>query len=135
MKTLKTAAFAILAAAAALPAAAQDLPGFVTETLPAYILGETATWYGKLVGAEGPLDAKTRELVMLGVAAQIPCDYCVYGHSTVARAAGATDEEIKAAVAAAAAVRMWSTVLNGNAYALDDFKAELDAVVPMHLGQ
>ena len=135
MKTLKTAAFAILAAAAALPAAAQDLPGFFTETIPAYTLKETAAWYGTLVGAEGPLDAKTRELVMLGVAAQIPCDYCVYGHTTVARAAGATEEEIKAAVAAAGAVRMWSTVLNGNAYALEDFKVELDAVVPMHLGQ
>ena len=132
MINLKSLAIAALIAS---PAAAQELPGFMSETYPAYAMQEMAAWYGQLVGEDGALDAKTRELVMLGVAAQIPCDYCVYGHTTIARAAGATDEEIKSAVAAAAAVRMWSTVLDGNAYPLETFEVELDAVVPMHLGQ
>ena len=129
MKTLKIAALVSLVA---IPAVAQErVPDFFADTYPAYALDEAVAWYGTLTGGKGSLDAKTRELIMLGVAAQIPCTYCVHGHTRVALAAGATDAEIKDAVAAAAAVRMWSTVLNGTAYPLEDFKTEFDAIVPL----
>lgn len=59
------------------------------------------------------LDGKTKELISLGVAAQIPCKYCVYFHSQAARGHGATDEDLEEAVAMAAVTRHWSTVLNG----------------------
>jgi AhpD family alkylhydroperoxidase len=59
------------------------------------------------------LDIKTKELIGLAVAAQIPCHYCVYVHISVAKANGATDEQIREAVAMAAISRHWSTVLNG----------------------
>ncbi len=59
------------------------------------------------------LDGKTKELIGLAVAAQIPCQYCVYFHTAAAKANGATDEEIREAVAMAAIARHWSTVLNG----------------------
>ena len=59
------------------------------------------------------LDGKTKELMGLAVASQIPCAYCVYFHTAAAKANGATDEEIKEAVAMAAIVRHWSTVMNG----------------------
>ncbi len=36
------------------------------------------------------LDGKTKELIGLGVAAQIPCDYCIYFHTEAARKNGAT---------------------------------------------
>jgi AhpD family alkylhydroperoxidase len=84
---------------------------------------------GVLEGEQAVLEAKTRELVSLGVAAQIPCQYCIYAHTKGARAAGATDAEIREAVAAAATVRHWSTVLNGMQYDLDAFKAEYDELV------
>ena len=73
-------------------------------------------------------DAKTRELIALAVAAQIPCAYCVYVHNKNARANGASESEVREAVATAAHVRHWSTVLNGMAYDFDAFKAEVDSM-------
>jgi AhpD family alkylhydroperoxidase len=54
------------------------------------------------------LDGKTKDLMGLAVASQIPCQYCVYFHTQAARLNGASDEEIKEAVAMAAIVRHWS---------------------------
>jgi AhpD family alkylhydroperoxidase len=75
------------------------------------------------------LDGKTKELLGLAVSAQIPCSYCIYFHTAAARAHGATDAEIGEAVAMAAIVRHWSTVLNGMQVDLDDFKEETDALL------
>jgi len=78
------------------------------------------------LGEDAKLNAKTRELIALGVAAQIPCKYCIYVHTKNARANGASEGEIREAVAMAAHVRHWSTVLNGMAYDYDAFTAEVD---------
>jgi AhpD family alkylhydroperoxidase len=59
------------------------------------------------------LPSKTKELIGLAVAAQIPCSYCVYAHTELARLGGATDREIAEAVAMAALTRNLSTMLNG----------------------
>lgn len=74
------------------------------------------------------LDAKTRELVSLAVAAQIPCDYCIYYHRKAAVASGATEEELREAVVMAAVIRHWSTILHGAAYDMEAFKAETDGM-------
>ena len=76
---------------------------------------------------KGALDGKTKQLIALGVAAQIPCQYCVYAHTAMAKKAGATDAEIKEAIAAAAITRELSTVINGNAYDMASFKKQIDA--------
>ncbi|WP_424932954.1 carboxymuconolactone decarboxylase family protein [Amaricoccus macauensis] len=110
---------------------AQEPPRFFSETYPSHALGPAMQWYGTLGDEGAELNAMTRELVMLGVSAQIPCDYCVYAHAENARSAGATEAQIKEAVAAAAAVRMWSTVLNGMSYDYAAFTAEFDK---MHAG-
>ena len=73
------------------------------------------------------LSAKVRELIALGVAAQVPCQYCIYYHTKAAAAQGATEEEIREAVHMSSLVRHWSTVLQGNQYDLEAFKAETDA--------
>jgi AhpD family alkylhydroperoxidase len=73
------------------------------------------------------LPSKVRELIGLAVAAQIPCQYCVYYHIKAARAAGASQEEIREAVHQASLTRHWSTILYGNQYDLDTYKAEIDA--------
>ena len=65
-------------------------------------------------------------MIGLAVSAQVPCSYCGYFHTAVARAYGATDDEIKEAVALAAISRHWSTVLNGMAADLPTFKREID---------
>jgi AhpD family alkylhydroperoxidase len=73
------------------------------------------------------LPSKTRELIGLAVAAQIPCQYCVYYHIKAAKAAGASQEEIREAVHQASLTRHWSTILYGNDYDLATYKSEIDA--------
>jgi AhpD family alkylhydroperoxidase len=75
------------------------------------------------------LSGKTKELLGLAVAAQIPCQYCVYFHTAAAKLNGATDDEIREAVAMAAIVRHWSTVLNGMQVDFAGFKRETDTVL------
>jgi AhpD family alkylhydroperoxidase len=65
------------------------------------------------------------QLIGLGVAAQIPCRYCIYAHTVLAEKAGASEQEIKEAIAAAAETRKLSTMLNGMQYDMDKFKSEL----------
>jgi AhpD family alkylhydroperoxidase len=59
------------------------------------------------------LDNKTKELIGLAVASQIPCQYCIYFHTEAARANGASEQQIREAVGMSAVVRMASTVING----------------------
>jgi len=49
-------------------------------------------------------------------------------HTKNAIAAGASEAEIREAVATAAQIRLWSTVLNGMGYDFDTFKAEVDKI-------
>ena len=72
-----------------------------------------------------------KELIGLAVASQIPCAYCVYFHTAAARANGATEEEVREAVAMAAVSRHWSTVLNGMQVDLSTFKADTDRALRM----
>lgn len=127
VKTLILAGAVILGASTF--AVGQDVPKFYTDTYPEHALQSALAARGVLEGEQAALDAKTRELIALGVAAQVPCSYCVYAHPKKARARGASEAEIREAVATAATVRHWSTVLNGMQYDLDDFKAEFDRLV------
>jgi AhpD family alkylhydroperoxidase len=111
-------------ALAAVGAYAADPPNWMRQVTPGHVLDQA--WGGyQAVYAGGALSAKTKQLIALGVSAQIPCTYCVAGHTQAARAAGATDDEIKEAVAVAGQVRMWSTMLNGSAYDMNRFQEEI----------
>jgi AhpD family alkylhydroperoxidase len=123
MKRLILASVMALFATTAL---AQGPPKFFQDTYPEHALKSALEARGVLQGEGAKLDAKTRELISLGVAAQIPCIYCVYAHMKNARAKGASEAEIREAVATAADIRRWSTVLNGMAYDFEAFKAEVD---------
>lgn len=108
------------------PLLGEEPPSFYKNTFPEHALKEKMEAEKVLVGKNAQLDTKTRELIALGVAAQIPCVYCVYAHDKNARAAGASEAEIREAVATAAHVRHWSTVLNGMGYDFESFKTEVD---------
>ena len=71
------------------------------------------------------LDAKTKALISLAVASQIPCSYCIWSDTNAARSAGATDQEIAEAVAMAGLTRNTSTLLNGLQVDFDTFKKEM----------
>ena len=93
---------------------AQEAPEWMKQTLPDQALKPLGDEYLAVMNPTGALDGKTKQLIALGVAAQIPCAYCVYAHTKAAKAAGATDAEIKEAIATAALVRFNSTMLNGS---------------------
>lgn len=125
-RLLATIGFGLLAFGAAPAAHAGDVPPFIQQTYPKQAI-QAAVAERKQVMRDGALDSKTKYLIALGVAAQIPCRYCVYFDTKAAKHAGATDAQIKEAIAAAALVRKWSTVLNGSAYDFDELKREVDA--------
>jgi len=99
------------------------------DAIPVHALPGAWDNFKQLQGPENVIPPKYRELMQLAVAAQIPCEYCVYYHITVAKAFGATDEEIKEAVAHGAQTRQWSMVLQGNQIELEDFKSEVNAAL------
>lgn len=139
-------ALAIATATAAIgPATAQDasaeatyrdmeqtlglVPSFFKQFPASGISGGWAEFKGIQLNPKTKLDGKTKELIGLAVSAQVPCHYCVYFHTAVAKANGATDEEIQEAVAMAAVSRHWSTVLNGMQVDFATFKQETDTVL------
>jgi AhpD family alkylhydroperoxidase len=71
------------------------------------------------------LPPKTKALISLAVASQIPCSYCIWSDTMAARQFGATDEEIAEAVAMAGHARLWSTMLNGLQVDFEQFKKEM----------
>jgi AhpD family alkylhydroperoxidase len=75
------------------------------------------------------LSGKTKELIGLAVAAQVPCRYCVYGHTEFAKLNGATSAELGEAVAMAGLTRHWSTVINGIQTDVGKFRADIGRVV------
>ncbi|MGB0086274.1 MAG: carboxymuconolactone decarboxylase family protein [Rhodomicrobiaceae bacterium] len=105
------------------------VPGFFKAFPEVGIAGAWEEFKSIQLNPKTKLDGKTKELMGLAVASQIPCSYCVYFHTAAAKANGATDEEIREAVAMAAIVRHWSTVLNGMQVDLNSFKTETDTVL------
>jgi AhpD family alkylhydroperoxidase len=105
------------------------VPGFFKLFPEEGIAGAWAEFKAVQLNPKTKLDGKTKELMGLAVASQIPCSYCVYFHTAAAKANGATDQEIREAVAMAAIVRHWSTVLNGMQVDLNGFKQDTDTVL------
>jgi AhpD family alkylhydroperoxidase len=106
-----------------------SVPGFFMAFPEVGVAGAWAEFKSVQLNPNTKLDGKTKELMGLAIASQIPCTYCVYFHTAAAKANGATDEEIREAVAMAAIVRHWSTVLNGSQIDLASFKQEVDTVL------
>jgi AhpD family alkylhydroperoxidase len=136
--TIGIAALAQMASAedATAQAAYRDIEqtlGFVPSFFKLFpevgIAGAWAEFKSVQLNPKTRLDSKTKELMGLAVASQIPCQYCVYFHTAAAKANGATDEDIREAIAMAAIVRHWSTVLNGMQVDLNVFKKETDTVL------
>ena len=102
------------------------VPGFFRAFPEAGLPGAWAEFKQVQVAENTTLSPKVKQLIGLAVSAQVPCTYCVYFHTEVAKAYGATPEEIKEAVALAAISRHWSTVLNGMAIDMATFRSEVD---------
>jgi len=133
---LAGAMFAASAVAQDAPAAYRDIeatlgsvPTFFKMFPEAGIGGAWTEFKSVQLNPKTALSGKEKELIGLAVAAQIPCTYCVYFHTAAAKANGATDAEVREAVAMAAITRHWSTVLNGMQVDLAGFQRETDTVL------
>ena len=99
------------------------------DAFPKHALPGAWQLFKELKGPKSSINSKNSELIQLAVAAQIPCDYCIYFHTVSAKAFGATDEEIKEAVALGAETKHWSMIIHGSQIDLEDFKKEFDEMM------
>lgn len=81
------------------------------------------------LSATTKLPAKTKALISLAVASQVPSEACVIAETEFAKLAGATDREIAEAVGMAAITRNMSTLLNGGQTDMRAFVADVDKLV------
>lgn len=103
--------------------------GFVPDFVKAYPdEGLPGAWqeFAAMQSSKTALTEKMKNLISLGVSAQVPCSYCIYWDTKAARNAGATDREIREAISIAAATRHWSTMLNGIQADEKVFHTEMD---------
>jgi AhpD family alkylhydroperoxidase len=110
-------------------AAMGSVPGFFKAYPQSEIGGAWELFKSLEMSPSTAIPPKYKELIGLGVAAQIPCEYCVYTHTEFAKLNGATDDEIKQALAMASLTRFWSTYLNGLQQDETAFKAEVAKAV------
>ena len=74
----------------------------------------------------GAIPLKYAQLAALSASVAMKCEYCIPAHTKFAIAAGATEEEIKTAVAIAADVALNSSMLYGTQFDMDEFLRMFD---------
>ena len=89
------------------------VPTFITQLPDAGLAGYWQVEKSLELSENSALPPKTKALISLAVAAQIPCQYCIEADTATAKHLGASDAEIGEAVSMAALTRYSSTVLNG----------------------
>ena len=87
----------------------------------------SAAYFGEFnkLFSEGPIESKEARLVALSASAAIRCEYCITAQAHLAKKAGATDDELKAAIPIAADVARFSILLYGNEFGQDELKKVL----------
>lgn len=107
--------------------------GFVPSFLLTVPPQQATQWWAQLrdfqLSDKTALSPKVKELIGLGVAAQIPCHYCVLFHTEAARLHGASEQELQEAIYMAGLTRLGSTILNGSALDEPTFDTELKEIV------
>ena len=111
-------------AEAEIAAAFGKVPDFIARMPRAALPGAWAEERDLEMSDATALTPREKALISLAVAAQIPCQYCIWLDTRSAKAAGASDEEIAEAVTMSALTRHWSTIFNGLQVDFDQFKAD-----------
>lgn len=102
-----------------------SVPSFVSQFPRAGLPGAWSELKAIELSDKTALSPKTKALISLAVAAQIPCTYCIWADTQNAKQTGATDQEIQEAVTMAALTRHWSTIFNGMQVDFETFKKDL----------
>ena len=94
------------------PMEPQSMGGEFTK----FVKAQSAFWQN------GPFEPKMMYLMSLSAAAGMKCEYCIVATTGMAMEAGATEEEVKAAVMVAGIMALNSTMLYGNQFDLEKLK-------------
>jgi AhpD family alkylhydroperoxidase len=105
------------------------VPSFFRQFPETGIAGAWREFKTVQLNPHSALPGKYKELIGLAVASQIPCRFCIVFHTEVARLDGASEAEIREAVAMASLTRHWSTFLNGTLTDETVFRRETDQAV------
>lgn len=105
------------------------VPQFFQKLPEGMLPGTWEEMKGLQLNPRTALDGRTKELIGLGVSAQVPCRYCIVAHTEFAKLNGAGEAELGEAVAMAAITRHWSTFLNGIQTDEPRFRAEIAKLV------
>ena len=73
--------------------------------------------------SDSVIPTKYAELAGLSASVAARCEYCILHHTTMAKKAGANEEEIKTAIMIAAEMTRMSTLLYGNEFSLEKLKS------------
>jgi AhpD family alkylhydroperoxidase len=105
------------------------VPDFFKSVPEALLPGLWQSMAGFQMNPNTKLDGKTKELIGLAVASQIPCEYCIYFHTEFAKLNGASDEEVREAVGMGAMTRYASTIVNGVQADKAQFKKDVQHII------
>jgi AhpD family alkylhydroperoxidase len=105
------------------------VPEFLRRLPAAGLPGAWREFKALKMTVNGVLPAKTRALISLAVAAQVPSRSCIAAEGEFAKLAGASEAEIAEAVGMAAVTRNMSTLLNGLMIDERGFRADIDRLV------
>lgn len=105
------------------------VPGFFRVMSDAAVPGAWQEMKGLQLNPGTALPGRTKELIGLAVAAQVPCRYCVLAHTEFAKLNGATEAQIAEAVAVGGVARHWSAYLWGTQIDEAKFAADVARLV------
>ena len=78
--------------------------------------------FNKILFKKGPIAEKEARLVAISASAAIRCEYCITAQVMLAKKAGASDDEIKAAIQIAGEISRFSILLYGNEFGQENLK-------------
>ena len=95
-------------------------PNSITEEVDVYYSAVTKKIFS------GAIPTKYAQLAALSASVAMRCEYCIPAHKSMAIAAGASDEEVRTAIAIAADVALNSSMLYGSEFDMEEFKKKFD---------
>jgi AhpD family alkylhydroperoxidase len=102
-----------------------EVPEFIEKVPDAALPGVMEELQSLELSDATAIPPKYKSLISLAVAAQVPCEYCVFADRISAKKAGASEEELNEAVAMSASVRHWSTYMVGAQVDEKQFKSDV----------
>ena len=98
------------------------------ELHPKSITQEVDTYYSAVTKKifSGAIPTKYAQLAALSASVAMKCEYCIPAHKSMAIAAGASEEEIRTAIAIAADVALNSSMFYGSEIEMKEFKKKFD---------